>query len=51
MHGALLEPSTIGNLAGEQQPNEKRCLVNISSIYGGVVVGAGLRFRGFIRLE
>jgi hypothetical protein len=42
MHGTLIEPSIIGNLAGEQQPNEKRCLVNIPSIYGGVFVVAGL---------
>jgi hypothetical protein len=46
MHDTLLEPSTIGNLAGEQQTNEKRCLVNISSIYGGAFVGAGLGLRG-----
>ncbi len=44
----LLEPSTIGNLAGEQQPNEKRCLVNISSIYGGVGCGCCFRVYGLI---
>jgi hypothetical protein len=36
--GTHLEPSDMGSLAGEQEPNEKKCSVHTPSIHPSMVV-------------
>ncbi len=39
--GTLLELSAMGRLAGEKEPNEKKCPLHTPSIHGLAFVGAG----------